>query len=70
MTKIYPRQQPYGVLSLLYSVVLTRTVEQVQEDQGLEAESLIAMPFGHAKCVIEKRQALGLYTPPPQAKLW
>lgn len=43
------QQGQFGVLSFLYSMVLTRGVDQVQTDQGLEVETLVSMPFGHAK---------------------
>jgi hypothetical protein len=30
-------------------MVLTRGAPQLQADQGLEMETLVTMPFGHAK---------------------
>ena len=37
------------MLNLLYSLVLTRGLPQLEVDQGMEVESLISHPFGHTK---------------------
>ena len=42
-------QGPFGVLLFVYSLVLTRGVDAVRDDQGIAAESLVSSPFGHAK---------------------
>ena len=39
------------MILFLYSVVLTRGIDIVAIDQGVEQEPLISMPFGHAKFV-------------------
>jgi hypothetical protein len=41
-------QTEYGVLCFLYSVMLTRGLDQIAADMACDAQPMIALPFGHA----------------------
>ena len=55
--------EPYGVIQLLYSVVLTHGVDRVKSDQGIDIEPLISLPHGHASQSLINLMITGRATP-------
>ena len=55
--------EPRGVLQLLYSVVLTRGIDRVTSDQGIDAEPLVSLPHGHANQSLINLMITGRATP-------
>eukprot|EP00037_Helgoeca_nana_P009995 m.87662 g.87662 ORF g.87662 m.87662 type:complete len:459 (-) comp19942_c0_seq5:3419-4795(-) len=53
----------YGVLLFLYSAVATRGVDVIEADQGLEVDSLISLPFGHANQSLVNLMVIGAAVP-------
>lgn len=54
---------PHGVLLFLYSAVATRGVDRLAADQGVEQDTLITLPFGHANQSLVNLMLTGAATP-------
>eukprot|EP00052_Salpingoeca_macrocollata_P014185 m.111072 g.111072 ORF g.111072 m.111072 type:complete len:169 (+) comp19216_c0_seq3:337-843(+) len=63
MSVINQYQQEFGVLCFLYSVILTRGISVVEDDMGVEADTLVSLPHGHANQTLINLMIAGCAVP-------